>query len=99
MAKGQKTGGRVRGVPNRASIARQAEVAASGLTPLDFMLTALRNESLDFLARFEAAKAAAPYVHPKLTTTKLTGDEDEPIQQVLRWANSTSEATPDPSKS
>jgi len=41
--------------------------AASGeLTPLDFMLQALRDESNDFATRMDAAKAAAPYIHAKL---------------------------------
>jgi hypothetical protein len=30
--------------------------------------------------RFEAAKAAAPYVHPRLQTTTLAGDPDKPLK-------------------
>jgi hypothetical protein len=29
--------------------------------------------------RFEAAKAAAPYVHPRLQSTTLAGDPDKPL--------------------
>lgn len=68
-----KTGGRQKGVPNKATIARQAEIAASGLTPLDYMLSVLRDEATDPVARLDAAKAAAPYVHPKLSATELSG--------------------------
>lgn len=71
---GLRTGnprGRPKGSPNKATTERQAEVTASGLTPLDFMLTALRDETKDFGTRFEAAKAAAPYVHPKLSTVQM----------------------------
>ena len=71
--------GRKAGTPNKATQKRQAEVAASGLTPLEFMLMALRDEGRDFLTRFEAAKAAAPYVHPKLASTELKGDPDAPV--------------------
>lgn len=58
--------GRKGGSPNKASAARQAEVAASGLTPLDYMLEVLRDETQERSRRDEMAKAAAPYVHPKL---------------------------------
>lgn len=66
--------GRPKGVPNKATAAKAAEIAASGLTPLDYMLGILRNENLPTDARFEAAKAAAPYVHPRLATTELKGE-------------------------
>lgn len=75
MAKGVKTGGRKPGVPNKATAARVAEVAASGLTPLDFMLSVLRDEGRDYDTRIDAAKAAAPYVHPKLASIEHTGKD------------------------
>ncbi len=76
---GERRGGRQKGIPNRATIERQAEVAASGLTPLDYMLSILRNETLDEAARFEAAKAAAPYVHPRLSTIEAHGKDGAPL--------------------
>lgn len=66
--------GRKAGTPNKATQKRQAEVAASGLTPLDYMLNILRDEGAAPDMRFEAAKAAAPYVHPKLASTELTAN-------------------------
>ncbi|MBO0141492.1 hypothetical protein JZX87_09990 [Agrobacterium sp. Ap1] len=60
--------GRKAGAPNKATAARQEAVASSGLTPLDYMLSILRDETKTVEDRFEAAKAAAPYVHPKLAT-------------------------------
>lgn len=74
MALGKKTGGRVAGVPNKATQARQAKIEASGLTPLDYMLTIMRDEAMAPEARFEAAKAAAPYVHPRLASIDNTGE-------------------------
>ncbi|POR52405.1 hypothetical protein [Bosea psychrotolerans] len=56
--------------------ARPAEAGPAtdgGLTPLDYMLTMLRDESLEPKARFEIAKAAAPYVHAKLATVEPSG--------------------------
>lgn len=45
-----------------------AEKAASeGLTPLEFMLQVLRDVTKDDAERMEAAKSAAPYIHPRLS--------------------------------
>lgn len=66
MAAGKKTGGRQKGVPNKATQARQEAVAASGLTPLEFLLNTMRDENAELGTRLDAAKAAALYVHPKL---------------------------------
>lgn len=65
--------GRKPGVANKASIERQAEVAASGMTPLDYLLKLMRDEDGDKAVRLEAAKAAAPYVHPKLASVEHSG--------------------------
>lgn len=35
------------------------------MTPLDYMLTVMRDESADPMRRDRMAQAAAPYVHPK----------------------------------
>lgn len=45
---------------------------AAGITPLEYMLSILRDEQADKSQRFEAAKAAAPYVHPRLAITQNT---------------------------
>ena len=66
MAKGRKTGGRRKGTPNKATAVRQAEISASGTTPLDFMLEVMRDDQNDLATRLDAAVKAAPYVHPKL---------------------------------
>jgi len=47
--------------------------------PWEGLLTVLRDESADPPARFEAAKAAAPYVHPRLAATQLTGTDGEDL--------------------
>lgn len=75
MARGGKrpNAGRKPGTPNKASIERQAEIAASGLTPLDYMLKILRDDANSIEARMDAAKAAAPFVHPKLAAVELSG--------------------------
>lgn len=67
--------GRPKGVPNKATLKREKEIAAQGLTPLDYMLSVLRDEDQDQEARMDAAKSAAPYVHPKLATVAHTGPD------------------------
>lgn len=68
MAKGRKTGGRQAGVKNKTNAQREAEIKASGLTPLDYMLQQLRNEQAAPEVRMWAAEKAAPYVHPRLAS-------------------------------
>lgn len=58
--------GRKKGSPNKATIERQKEIADSGLTPLEYMISVMRNESNTLEIRMDAAHKAAPYVHPKL---------------------------------
>ena len=80
MAPGIKTGGRQKGTRNRATTARQAEIAASGETPLEFMLRVMRDTTMDWSQRADMAKAVAPYIHPKLASTEITGNADKPVQ-------------------
>ena len=51
--------GRKRGVPNRATQKQREAIAASGLTPLDYLLSVMRDEKADDAIRPDAAKAAA----------------------------------------
>lgn len=85
MAHGQKTGGRQKGTPNKASRARELEVAASGLTPLDYMLSVLRNEGAAVERRDDMAKAAANYVHPKYSSVEHGGEGGGPVKMVIEW--------------
>ncbi len=82
-----KTGGRKAGTPNKASVFRERMVAASGQTPLAYLIQIMRDETLDIDRRIEAAKAAAPYVHPRLAAIEHRGDAANPInvQVGFRW--------------
>lgn len=71
MAIGKKTGGRKKGVPNKVTLEREAEIKASGLTPLEYMLRVMRDEKAPEERRDDMAKAAAPYVHPKLASVDM----------------------------
>jgi hypothetical protein len=66
--------GRKPGVPNTKTKELVERVEASGLTPLDYMLSLLRDDKKPEDVRFEAAKAAAPYVHARLAAVEHSGD-------------------------
>lgn len=76
---GERRGGRKPGIKNKASIAREAEVKASGITPLEYLLSEMRNPKLKSSERRQCARDAAPYVHPKLASVEMTGKNGEPL--------------------
>lgn len=91
MAKGKKTGGRPKGGKNKATVEREAIAAdrleklkAEGVTPLEYMLSLMRDEEALPTERFEAAKAAAPYIHPKLASVEHKGNEEAPFVVLYR---------------
>ena len=64
---GERRGGRRKGTPNKDNAARAAEIAASGETPLEYMIRTMRDPAAKYERRDWAAGAAAPYVHPRLS--------------------------------
>jgi hypothetical protein len=74
---------------------------ADGLTPLEYMLKVMRTEpdptleprelTSAIVMRFEAAKAAAPYIHPRLAAVEHSGPDGEalmpPVIQFVRDAD------------
>lgn len=73
---GERRGGRQKGTPNKATAAKAEAIAASGLTPLDYMLSVMRNEQNTTDIRLDAANKAAPFVHPKLAAVEHSGKID-----------------------
>ena len=79
MALGKKTGGGSRkGRPNKAKAAlemavKQAQTSAkaNGLMPLDYMLEVMRDQNAFQPRRDDMARAAAPYLHPRLASTEV----------------------------
>lgn len=80
MAVGRKTGGRQKGSANKATRQRQQEIAATGETPLAYMLRVMRDRTVEHDRRDRMASAVAPYVHPKLTAIEHTGADGGPIK-------------------
>lgn len=73
--------GRPKGSKSSKTAERLAAIEASGDTPLGYLLTVMRDDAQDKAVRLDAAKAAAPYVHPKLANVEATlrGDSAHPL--------------------
>lgn len=68
---GKRAGaGRKKGMPNRRTVETQAKAQSSGILPLDYLLSVMRNSS-DEKMQMAAAIAAAPYVHAKLSSIEM----------------------------
>ncbi len=84
---GRKKGSRNKETLKRVDIA--AKALDSGITPLDYLLDVMRKPIPDDAEaalkvvmigqRFEAAKAAAPYVHPRLAALELKNNGANPF--------------------
>jgi hypothetical protein len=77
MAQGIKTGGRKRGSLNKKTILRAQTAENQGLSPLEFLLSVVRDETKDIAVPLDAAKCAAPYIHARLQNTTV---QSTPIQ-------------------
>lgn len=74
-----------------AATVRSREIAdnavLSGLTPLEYLLSVLRDTEADARDRFEAAKHAAPYVHARISPIDAKGGqngEEAPVPLAVR---------------
>ena len=63
--------GRKPGALNKATKQQRDAIKASGLTPLEYLLSVMRDEGTDKRERIDAAKAAAPYCHPRLSQVEM----------------------------
>lgn len=88
---GRKTGSATR----RTREIADAAAASGELTPLEYMLSVMRQDAthedpkiqaVREQMRFEAAKAAAPYVHPRLAAVEHTGAGGGPVAHSLTVA-------------
>lgn len=59
--------GRPKGSLNKKTAEKLAEIASTGELPLDYMLRVMRDPEQEHSRRDEMAKAAAPFVHAKLS--------------------------------
>lgn len=78
--------GRPKGARNKKTLEQSAAIEASGLTPLAYLTSVYQNPAADEARRIDAAKAAAPYVHAKLSQVDatLSGPGGGPVETVTR---------------
>ena len=76
--------GRKPGTANRRTREIADKAIKGGLTPLEYMLQVVRDEKEDRSVRLDAAKGAAPYIHPKLCNVEanVKGDVGLTVQIV-----------------
>lgn len=67
--------GRKKGGANRLTEEAVEAAKESGILPLDYLLSVMRDVGADEAKRIDCAKAAAPYLHPK--RAPVTGDGEE----------------------
>lgn len=65
--------GRPRGAETRRTRLLAEAAKAEGISPLEYMLKIMRDESKPEAVRFDAARAAASYCHPKLQSLAVSG--------------------------
>ena len=93
MAQGFKTGGREKGTPNRLTSDIRRAIVDSGETPLEYMVRVMRDENADPSRRDNMARAAAPYLHPRLSVADQTFETNHnwvvrlpnKIEDVAEW--------------
>lgn len=72
-------GGRPKGKANAATVRKKAiaervekRLGQRGATPLEIMARVMEGDLSVTEMQFEAAKAAAPYIHPKLSAVQMS---------------------------
>lgn len=63
--------GRKPGAPNKKTAELLETARSEGIMPLDYLLSIMRNSEQKEDVRMDAAKAAAPYLHPKLSSVEM----------------------------
>ena len=66
--------GRKKGSVTKKTAETARKAAAKGITPVEYMLSLVHNKKLKQAVRLDAAKAAAPYVHPRLSSVEVKQD-------------------------
>jgi hypothetical protein len=81
MRGGKRDGaGRKLGSVSRIDAEARQRAFAGGMMPLDYLLSIVRDKKEDKRVRIDAAKAAAPYCHARLSSTELSSPSGEPVE-------------------
>jgi hypothetical protein len=71
--------GRKKGSLNRKSQEIIAKAVSDGITPLEYMLSVLRDPEANKMEKMEAAKSAAPFVHARLNAVDMTAKIEKDV--------------------
>ena len=77
--------GRPKGTRNKASTRQIRELREKGMTPLDYLTSIYTDPKADEKLRIDAAKAAAPYVHAKLSNVEMNSNVT--VRSHEEWLN------------
>lgn len=77
------------GSPNKRSAVNYRKAMSTGVLPLDYLLSVMRDESLDPERRDKAANAAAPYLHAKLSSVDVGNKNGQPLVLQLALSDKT----------
>ena len=76
---GRPAGSKARGVRITERMLAAVELSDKS-NPLQYMLAVMQDEKVKVNMRLQAAIAAAPYIHPKLSSVEVKGDNERPLQ-------------------
>jgi hypothetical protein len=88
LGKPNPNGGRKKGAIGKKTADMIEAVEQTGLTPLQYLLQVMRDTSKDEPVRIDAAKAAAPYVHPRLAQVELGNKDGKALRVALHDGDS-----------
>jgi len=69
--------GRPKGSRNKRTEAQISKIEESGLTPLECFASIYQDDTKPESLRLQAAQAAAPFMHPRLSTSEVHTVSDE----------------------
>lgn len=72
----RKGAGRPKGAKNKKTQQQEELVKKTGMTPLEYLTRIYQDELQEERTRIDAAKAAAPYVHAKLSQVDMNANVD-----------------------
>ncbi len=88
---GERRGGRQKGTPNKATVVLKMRAVAglqaaaeTGELPLDVILRRMHGDATVTDRQFEAAVAAAPYLHPRMAVMAVQTVPDDPVADARR---------------
>jgi len=88
----RKGSGRKKGTTNKINAEARKKAFESGLTPLEYMLNIMRDKRQKQGRRDDMSKAAAPYLHPKLSSVDMKAKVKSEVKSVNKNMNVTEAA-------